>query len=88
MATQIMKGAGLRPSEGPANPLWGPGEVYVCGDPECRSEVLVLKSPGKPPRRPSLPRCVCGSILESGGSVAPVTEDAGAPSRDASEERE
>ena len=51
---------------------WRPCEVYVCGDPECGSKVLILKGPQKDPHLPALPRCVCGSILEVSGSVEGV----------------
>jgi hypothetical protein len=73
--------------------IWGPGEVYVCGDPDCRSKVLVLESPFKESAHPTLPRCFCGNILEIAGSVASVPEDTPAPSgegpkRDPAEERE
>lgn len=49
--------------------VWSPSEVYVCGDPECRSKVLILQGPEKTSHPPTLPRCVCGSILEISGSV-------------------
>ena len=63
--------------------LWSLGEIYVCGDPDCRSEVLVLRSPQKYPHRPTLPRCVCGSVLEIGGSVSAKTEPVLTASADA-----
>jgi hypothetical protein len=52
--------------------VWSPSEIYVCGDPDCRSKVLILQSPQKDPRSPTLPRCVCGSILEVSGSIEGV----------------
>jgi len=57
----ILKSTGL---------CWSSCEIYVCGDPDCRSKVLVLQPPAKDPRRPELPRCVCGSVLEIEGSVS------------------
>jgi hypothetical protein len=73
--------------------IWGSGEVYVCGDPDCRSRVLVLESPIKKPAHPTLPRCLCGNILEIAGSVSPVHENTPVPAgegldRDPAEERE
>ena len=52
--------------------VWDASEVYVCGD--CRSNVLVLQGPQKDPLVPTLPRCVCGSILEVCGSVEGVQD--------------
>jgi hypothetical protein len=54
--------------------VWSPCEVYTCGDPNCGSKVLVLRAPEKPPDRFSLPRCVCGSILEVSGSMDTVED--------------
>ena len=56
------------------NLVWSASEVYMCGDPDCRSKVLVLQGPQKEPHLPALPRCVCGSILEIRGSVEGVQE--------------
>src|SRR5262249_45164509 len=74
MATKILKEAGPAFSGGPSRLLWGPCEVYVCGDPDCRSKVLVLQPPQQEPRHPTLPRCVCGSILHIGGTSTMVPE--------------
>ena len=60
--------------------VWSPCDVYVCGDPDCGSKVLVLRGPQKEPHLPTLPRCVCGSILEAGGSVESVGEVKSQPS--------
>jgi hypothetical protein len=60
--------------------LWRPCEVYVCGDPDCRSKVLVLQGPKKDPHLPSLPRCVCGSVLEVRGSVDGIQDVESHPS--------
>jgi hypothetical protein len=49
-------------------------EVYLCGDPDCRSKLLVLQGPQKEPHRAALPRCVCGSVLEVRGSVEVTPE--------------
>ena len=68
--------------------VWGPSEVYVCGDPNCRSKVLVLEGPHLDPQAPALPRCVCGSILEIGGSVIVQSHPSDAFDQDPSEVRE
>jgi hypothetical protein len=52
--------------------VWSVGEVYACGDPDCSSEVLVLRGPRKDFQPPMNPRCVCGSILELRGTVEAV----------------
>jgi len=82
-----------QPSVSVTRVVWSSGEVYVCGDPDCRSRILVLESSIKEPAHPTLPRCVCGSILELAGSVSPVYEKKPAllgegPNRDPGEERE
>jgi len=59
--------------------VWSPCEVYVCGDPECGSKVLVLKGPQKDPHLPALPKCVCGSILEVSGSVEGIGDPQSQP---------
>lgn len=61
--------------------VWSPCDVYVCGDPDCHSKVLVLQGPQKEPHLPALPRCVCGNILEVGGSVESLP-DQESPTRD------
>jgi hypothetical protein len=73
MATKILKKTEPPLSGSPGRVLWGPCEIYVCGDPDCRSKVLVLQAPHQEPRHPLLPRCVCGSILEISGSVVSVS---------------
>jgi hypothetical protein len=62
------------PGETVANLTWGACDVYVCGDPECRSKVLVLDPPRKLPHHIELPRCVCGNILEAGGTVLAIVK--------------
>jgi hypothetical protein len=82
-----------KPSAPATRVIWGSGEAYVCGDPDCRSRVLVLESPKKEPAHPTLPRCVCGNMFELAGSVSPVYEKSPVllgevPERDPAEERE
>lgn len=55
--------------------VWSPSEVYVCGDPDCRSKMLILQGPQKELHLPTLPRCVCGSILEVSGSVEAIPDE-------------
>jgi hypothetical protein len=64
----------------PLTLVWSPCEVYVCGDPDCGSKVLVLKGPQQDPHIPTLPKCVCGSILEVRGSVESVGDVKSQPS--------
>jgi hypothetical protein len=55
--------------------MWSPGEIYVCGDPDCRSRVLILGSSLQDPAHLTLPKCVCGTILEIAGTVSSVADE-------------
>lgn len=52
------------------NHVWDLGDIYECGNPECRSKVLVVQSSRAAQSSLWTPQCICGSVLEYRGPVA------------------
>jgi len=72
---------------------WHECEVYVCKDPHCLSEVLVIQGPRTDPSRAGPPTCMCGKVLEKKALGVGEPEELRVPqgvtlSRDPSEEPE
>ena len=43
---------------------WHPGELYICSEPHCQSEVLVVREPRMILGLVADPVCVCGCVME------------------------